>query len=280
MSQRTNTDYLRNNQYKDGSNLNARINLHRRFSTNPADWFRWVFEHLELPIQATCLELGCGPGILWMHNLDRISNQWRIHLSDFSPGMLLEAIQSTISLPNTFNFTALDAQAIPYPSGYFDLVIANHMLYHIPDRQKAFCEIQRILKSTGRVIAATNGLHHMTEIRKLRAQLGPSLAGQTDHAWGVSEFTIENGVEQLIPWFDNIRVIPFVNSLEVTEAEPLLDYILSMTTTPVKDISPQTISTFTQLINQRIAALGSIHITISTAIFIAYKKMTSTDHDE
>ncbi len=36
-------------QYSDGANLPARIELHRRFSTNRYDFPRWLWEQFELP---------------------------------------------------------------------------------------------------------------------------------------------------------------------------------------------------------------------------------------
>ena len=52
-------------QYKDGSNLSARIRLHQRFSTNRYGFFRWMFDRIQIPESARVLELGCGTGILW-----------------------------------------------------------------------------------------------------------------------------------------------------------------------------------------------------------------------
>ncbi len=36
------------------------------------------------------------------------------------------------------------------------MVLANHMLYHVPDLDRALAEIRRVLKPTGVLIAATN----------------------------------------------------------------------------------------------------------------------------
>jgi hypothetical protein len=42
--------YLTQDHYRDASNLNARIQLHRKFSTNPYGWYDWVFDTLaQLP---------------------------------------------------------------------------------------------------------------------------------------------------------------------------------------------------------------------------------------
>jgi ubiquinone/menaquinone biosynthesis C-methylase UbiE len=274
MNKRTDQEYLRSDQYLDAKNLNARIDLHSRFSTNHSNWFRWVFDQFQQPADATILELGCGPGLLWNQNQDRLSENWQIHLSDFSPGMLQEASQNIQGLPQSLFLCTLDAQAIPYRSSTFDLVIANHMIYHIPDRPRAFSEIHRVLKHSGRFIAATNGLHHMEEIRDLLFRLDPDLANRTDHTFGVNEFTIENGADQLPPWFSNIQIVPFAGSLEVTEVGPLIAYILSMNAASEISISSQQIYSLQHYLEREIAIGGSFHITKSTALFIAEKNYT------
>ena len=45
-----------------------------------------------------------------------------------------------------FAYEIIDAQAIPYGTQRFDIVIANHMLYHVPDRAQAIAEMRRVLK--------------------------------------------------------------------------------------------------------------------------------------
>jgi SAM-dependent methyltransferase len=125
MSRRTDPEYLKKDQYVDAGNLNARIELHLRFSTNPQDWFRWVFDRLDLSGTVKVLELGCGPGLLWKHNLDRLSSNYQVILSDFSSGMIHEARLNTHASTCPIIFTLLDAQAIPFPTAYFHLVIAN-----------------------------------------------------------------------------------------------------------------------------------------------------------
>jgi len=81
---------LLTNQYKNASNLNARVQLHDRFSTNKYGWHRWVFDQIRCPPKSRILELGCGTGLLWAKNRDRIPAEWDLVLSDFSPGMLRE----------------------------------------------------------------------------------------------------------------------------------------------------------------------------------------------
>jgi ubiquinone/menaquinone biosynthesis C-methylase UbiE len=56
---------------------------------------------------------------------------------------------------------------IPYEDNSWDIVIANLMLYHIPDREKAIHEISRVLKPHGALYASTFGLDNMKELNKI-----------------------------------------------------------------------------------------------------------------
>src|SRR5262249_18967309 len=164
MSKIADQSYLRE-QYKNASNLNDRIQLHTRFSTNRYDFQMWVFDQLKLASDSRILELGCGPGSLWRPNCERIPPGWQITLTDFSIGMLEEARANLTGAP-AFTFQLADAQALPFQVAEFDGVIANHMLYHVPDRARAFSEIRRVLRPGGRFYAATNGEAHLQEIHE------------------------------------------------------------------------------------------------------------------
>jgi ubiquinone/menaquinone biosynthesis C-methylase UbiE len=224
MSKFTDPQYLKTDQYRDSTNLDARVIIHQRFSTNPYGWFHWVFDTLtKLPEHAVILELGCGPGYLWSNCADRIPPGWRITLSDLSPGMVDAAWRNLVVTGRNFKFEQIDAQSIPYPDESFDAVIANHMLYHVPDRPKAIDEIRRVLKPGGHLIATTVGQSHLYEMSEwLRcAHLEKSFQEFT------RSFTLENGWEQLKPFFSQVTMIRYEDNLQVTEIEPILAYILS-----------------------------------------------------
>ena len=224
MSKFTDPQFLKTEQYRDSANLDARVLIHERFSTNSYGWFHWIFDTLiKLPEQAEILELGCGPGYLWSHCSNRIPAEWRITLSDLSPGMLDAAWRNLVVTGRTFKFEQIDAQSIPYPDESFDAVIANHMLYHVPDRPKAIAEIRRVLRPWGHLIATTVGQNHLYEMSEwLRcAHLEKSFQEFT------RSFTLENGMEQLKPFFSEVKMTRYEDNLRVTEVEPILAYIRS-----------------------------------------------------
>jgi ubiquinone/menaquinone biosynthesis C-methylase UbiE len=224
MSKFTDQQYLMTDQYKDSSNLDARVEIHKRFSTNPYGWMRWFFDHLlTLPANAKILELGCGPGYLWKENVDRIPPAWDITLSDLSSGMLDSAWRNLVVTGRNYKFKEIDAQEIPFEDETFDAVIANHMLYHVPDKPKATAEIKRALKTGGHFFATTVGDNHLKEITDWFRQFHKSEVWESFS----NLFTLENGPDQLKPFFPNVTVSRYEDSLHVTELEPLMAYFRS-----------------------------------------------------
>lgn len=259
-------DYLLKEQYHDASNLSARARLHQRFSTNPHPWFHWYFEQLELPESARILELGCGPGGLWRENRERIPPAWDVVLTDFSPGMLEEARRNLDGLGRLSRFECVDAQAIPLADASCDAVLANHMLYHVLDRERAFAEIRRVLKPDGCLYAATNGARHLHELSELVRAALPS-ADTEQVSMYAAEFTLENGAAQLAPHFSDVRTIVYEDALRVTEVEPLIAYVLS---SPLKKgLGAEQIERLRGLVAQRMDERGYIYIGKALGVFRA-----------
>jgi len=273
MSKPSDQEIFLTKQYQNATNLNARGNLHAWFRTNPYGWFRWVFDHFDLPVQSRVLELGCGPAGLWRENLYRIPAGWKIVLSDFSPGMIQAAKQNLIDTGQGFEFKVVDAQSIPYKNENFEAVIANHMLYHVPDREKSITEIYRVLKPGGKFFAATNGQGHIKEINDLRSQWVPKLAAEDRNKMTSDEFTLENGAVQIKPPFHRVQVDVYEDALEVTEAEPLLAYILSVDSCEKLETNTREVKALKAFLEKEVAEKGSIHITKSTGIFISSKSI-------
>jgi len=250
-------------QYKDSSNLDARVRLHQRFSVNKYGWHRWIFDQFDLPPRSRILELGCGPGYLWMDNLDRIPSGWEIILSDWSSGML-EQTRRNLKDRHGFQFECFNAQSIPCQDGHFDAVIANHMLNHVADKPAAFSEIRRVLKPAGGFYASTVGEQHMREMGDLLCKFDARLA-----SWSkVSDsFTLENGTAQIAQWFTGIKLYRYEDALEVTEVTPLVDYILSGW---ARQILEKRLDQFRQFVAHEIESRGGVfHITKDSGLFVS-----------
>ncbi|HEU0194414.1 MAG TPA: class I SAM-dependent methyltransferase [Gaiellales bacterium] len=60
-----------------------------------------------------------------------------------------------------------DVRDLPFADGTFDVVVANWMLYHVPDRARAIRELLRVLTSTGRFVGCYNAPGHLSELWSL-----------------------------------------------------------------------------------------------------------------
>jgi ubiquinone/menaquinone biosynthesis C-methylase UbiE len=264
LSEQFNRPQYLETQYHDAVNLNTRINIHDLFSINHYGWSRWVFDKFNIQSQSSILELGCGTGGLWQVNLRRVPVQGHIILTDFSEEMLQQARQNLLH-DERFEFRIVDAQQYPLPfrNASFDMVIANHMLYHISDRQSLFSEITRILKPKGSLYASTVGQKHLIEITEMLVEFDPVLS-----SWGMAtdSFTLENGTSQLSAKFTDVRVRKYTDALVVTEVEPLIEYILSGWFELRKD----RMASFRRYMTEKFKlANGIIHIAKDSGIFEA-----------
>lgn len=267
VSQIADQAYLRSDQYKDATKFNARVDLHKRFSTNKQGWLRWAFEQLDLPAECTILEIGCGPGYLWQDNAERIPPGWQVTLADFSPGMLAEARSNLAPVGHPFAFEVADAQELPFADASFDAVIANHMLYHVPDRDQAYAEIKRVLRPDGRFFAATNGEAHLREIHALAAKLDVRTA-----AWGgvsTGTFLLENGGAEIERWFGSVELRRYPDSFIIHEAEPIVAFILSMADTQAFTVEER--AALVQAVEAELAAHGPLHVAKDAGLFLAVR---------
>jgi len=253
-------------QYQDASNLNARIRLHREFSTNPYSWQHWLFDRFAFSPGCRVLELGCGPGTLWVENASRIPPDATFLLSDLSDGMVSQARSALESLLPNFEFQAIDAQAIPMSDERFDVVIASHMLYHVPNLERALDEIRRVLKPGGRLYASTAGRNNLKETRELVTRFDPQLASKIGLPAG--SFNLETGAAQLGAFFATVTLHNYPNSLEVTDAEPLTAYLLSGRI----HMEGERKAEFARFVQQALAdGGGTFHVTIEGGVFEAVK---------
>jgi SAM-dependent methyltransferase len=257
-------------QYKNASNLEARILLHERFSVNERRWPLWVFDQFDLLSHCRILDVGCGVGRLWNLNRERIGEGWSAVLGDFSRGMIEKARANLAGVNGVFDFTVLEAGDIPFGDGRFDVVIANHMLYHVPDVGRTLGEIRRVLRPGGVLYASTNGVGHMAELDSLMPEGLPfKPVGEV-----IRNFTLENGAVVLRPYFSQVELRRHEGGLVVMEVRPLVDYALSRLSIFANgvQIEEDARQTFIEQVERKMSEWGgAIRITKDSGLFIAQK---------
>ncbi len=136
--------------------------------------------------------------------------------------MLLSTKNRLNGIEHNFLYEEIDAQDIPYKDESFDVVIARHILYLIPDIEKAIAEIKRVLVKGGIFYATTNSCEAMTELNELMKNFDSKL-GLHDN--GMCErFDLENGQTLLKRYFSNVNVKNLEGKIIVDTAEPVVSY--------------------------------------------------------
>ncbi|WP_304585145.1 MerR family transcriptional regulator [Dubosiella newyorkensis] len=251
-------------QYKNSKNLHVRIRLHHLYSTNPIDWFSWLKEQIDFSKGYRVLELGVGNGDLWIEPKVDLRNR-EIFLSDISEGMLEDAKKR---LSDDFSFMQIDAQNIPFKKDFFDIVIANHVLFYLNDLSKGLNEISRVLKKGGIFYASTYSKNHMKEITDLAKEFDSRI--QLSQNVLPDVFGKENGESLLKSFFSEVERKDYNDTLVIDQAKPIVDYIISCHGNQNEILSGH-VREFYQFVEDKIKAQGAITVTKEACLFIAKK---------
>lgn len=262
----TNMEKSLKNQYQNASNISARINLHSLYCENRIGWFPWIFDQMKLKSGMKVLEIGCGDGALWKSNCEHLPKDIEITLSDISGGMLRDARRNVQSLDSKFSFEVSDAQELKYEKEEFDLVIANHVLFYCSDIERVLQNVQRVLKTGGRFICSTYGQAHMREVGQMVKEFDDRIVLSADNLF--EHFGKENGKEILEKFFTNAEWIEYEDALFVTEAEPLISYILSCHGNQSQYIIER-YNEFRSFVKRKIG--NGLHVSKEAGIFICVK---------
>lgn len=213
--------YLREVQYGTGAKLDARSYLHRTFATSAIPLAHFEAALIDWSGVRSALECGCGTGRFWEN--DALARSLSITLTDLSPGMVDEATARARQLGFADVMSeACDVQAMPFGDDAFDVVIANHMLYHVPDPDRGVAELARVVDRDGVVLAATNGYGHMREVNEAIAEVFGA------HGEGLYEvFGIDTGEARLREQFASVVWHAFDNDLLVDDPAAVVAYGLS-----------------------------------------------------
>jgi SAM-dependent methyltransferase len=261
----TDAAYLREHQYKDPTNLSARISLHVRFARAEQPWYPWLVGLVDWPEGGDVLEVGCGAGHLWL-NVAPLLPRLRLTLTDLSEGMLAAARETVAPLESIdlVATRACDAQALPWPEGSFDVVVANHMLYHVPDPSRAVAEFARVLRPGGVLMAATNGPNHLDVISELSQEiLGHSSSDFVDRRFGAS-----NGAAILSGGFGDVSWHRHPSTMVCDDPAAVLAFIMS--SPAAKESDSARLEALAEAVAARfLNAGGVLHISTDAGCFVA-----------
>jgi SAM-dependent methyltransferase len=210
-------------QYGDDRNLAARQSIYA-FQRPIMDIWNGSLDLAELRGDETILDIGCGNG-LYLGVLRSRGHRGLVCAADLSFGMLQSARPAAGGGP----LLVSDAQAIPFADDSFDVTLAMHMMYHVPDRPQAIAELRRVLRPGGVALVVTNSETHFEELDDLLVECAAAATGITRlPARSHINFTMESGAAELGAGFASVEAVEFAGELVVDQVEPVLDYARSL----------------------------------------------------
>ena len=212
-------------QYLDAGNISARIRLHRDYSQNRQGWFPWIYEQCAVRPGMRILEVGWGDGALWTENRRKLPAAVSVLLSDASDGMLRDARRNIGAEDGRFTYEVFSAEQIDAEDGFFDLVLANHVLFYCENIPRVCREVRRVLKPGGIFACSTYGRDHMREVTELAQGFDGRVMLSGEKLY--EKFGLENGAVILGESFEKVECRRYEDAIVLDEAEPLIDYIMS-----------------------------------------------------
>lgn len=117
------------------------------------------------PRSGQVLEIGCGLGHLIAHLVDH----YEVYGSDINHWALTKAIQN-VPGGNFLKMSAQDLRALP--DNQFQIVIAKHVLEHLPYPERAIAEMRRVLTPGGLLLLATPNMDSLSRQVKKEKWVG------------------------------------------------------------------------------------------------------------
>lgn len=210
--------------YATDDDLLLRQDIHDQYTVPALSLPEWALRTLPLPGDARVLDVGCGPGRWAAEIQTRFPAATYVGLDRY-PGMLRNH-------PLRARTAVGDAAQLPFAAGSFDVVMANHMLYYLPDPEAAIRDFKRVLKPGGLFMATTNSVHNLPEIqavmRRALTLLAPPGVNQIRVPSQASDlFSLESGTRVLSRHFYAVVRYDLPLLLVFPDVTPVLEYLES-----------------------------------------------------
>ncbi len=210
--------------YLTDESFRVRQETHELYSEPKLDFTDWALNSVSWQGDETVLDVGSGPGHYYSALHERFPD-----IEYYACDLYSAMVQSH---PHKQTLALADAQRLPYPDAAFDVVMANHMLFHVPDVERALRELRRVVKPGGFVMATTNSIHTMPEFQALMRRAitllsPPGTANVSVPGQHTDPFTLESGTRLFCRHFFAVVRYDLPRALVFPTAEPALAYLNS-----------------------------------------------------
>jgi SAM-dependent methyltransferase len=212
-------------QYADPTNLATRVAMYDHLVPHediaPRSFEEWVLDRLDWAGDEAVLDVGRGAGAYEPALRRRAGCAVGL---DLSPGMLVPTDPAA-----PLRLVVGDAQHLPVRGGRFHVVLAAHMLYHVPDIDRALGEIRRALRPGGTALLVANGADDKREIRAWWRDAADRVApgGFVEPAW-TGRFSVDASLDAVRRVFPDARVEMLTGQFRFPTPAPVMAWVDSL----------------------------------------------------
>ena len=260
MARRADREYLLGHAYADDRGLTARASLYEHQEPR-IDLVAEVLRFAGPVAGRTVADVGCGNG----RYVDACAAAGADVIAiDLSAGMLAAVA------PSHPRHVAADAQRLPLVDGSVDVVLLLHMLYHVPDPAVALAEARRVLRVGGRVVVATNGRRHLSEMDELWVPILRDLGVEgalEDVGLVNSRFDGDDARALVASAFGTVETEVLASQVVVTDPAPVVRHAASTTGAVIaREQAKDAVTRFEAAVADAIGRDGELRITTEVVV--------------
>ena len=156
------------------------------------------------------LDAGCGTGDITERVRAAVDPGWVVGI-DLSPRMV------TLTRDRGVPALVADLDELPFSDSWFDAVLANRVLYHLPDPGRGIASLRRVVRQGGTLVVVLYRRCHLSELwEQLRRPL-----------WGPDDVVAETGEVLLRAQFSDVERIDITQAVTWSHRADLEAYLSS-----------------------------------------------------
>lgn len=146
------------------------------------------------------LDVGCGPGFFAIL-LTKMGCQ--VTAVDLTPNMICEAKKNAGDLSGQIEFLNMNAEALEFEDGTFDVVVSRNLTWDLPNPKEAYREWVRVLKKGGLLLNFDANWYHYLYDERARLGFEQDRVNTASHGFkdrNIGEnFDIMEGIARRVP---------------------------------------------------------------------------------
>lgn len=276
-------EYVRDHFFHNDDMIRVKQAIHNGHRTNPETIIDHLLRCLSLTGREAVLDLGCGNGFILREIVLRLRQGGRAVGLDIAPGVLEEA-QRKLSVSwvpvEWVEGSADDLSA--FPDRAFDRVMANYMMHYVPDLDRCFEEIRRVLTPRGHFVLTTDSVVSMNEMYRVHfdALRRLDFPERLFKATPKGRISLDAGRPLLEKYFDLVEKRIYPDTLVFESSAPFMEFYTvghnycCAASVAADDLTPAMFSALYSEVEAQVAAIiereGRFEVTKVTGSFICW----------